>query len=416
MMQRFVSIAQMLVLLCGLVAAPAWPSTVTVMSNADSGANTLRAAIAGANAGDTIAFALQGGTTITLASTLTLAKDVTIDGIGSGGLVISGNHAVEVFWVNAGVTATITNLTIADGTSADSGGIRNQGTLTVANCTLRGNSSPSGAAIINQAILTLTNSTLSGNSASFVGGGLWQASSGTATIVNNTFVGNSAVLGGAIYSQSASASTITNNLFFGNDASSSGGSITDAAHAIGADHNLYWNNSDSSGPQGTNCGNCVSNTNAVNADPVLGILKYNGGATWTYLPGAGSAAIDAVPDPDSGVLVAPLQEANAPIDGHIGVLERLMLRQLVGEHVRELPHPLMASERATVDENDDVLGDVASDVLVQDAVERGIHPVVRKVQVVVEHFLCSTAAQILHCLLPSSSGDGRVRVSPRVGR
>src|SRR6185369_12955679 len=55
------------------------PATVT--STADSGAGSLRQALADACAGGTITFdaALSGGT-IHLASTLTLAKDVTIDG------------------------------------------------------------------------------------------------------------------------------------------------------------------------------------------------------------------------------------------------------------------------------------------------------------------------------------------------
>jgi hypothetical protein len=36
----------------------------------------------------------------------------------------------------------------------------------------------------------------------------------------------------------------------------------------------------------------------LDADPLLGGLGDNGGATPTMLPGAGSAAIDASPDPD----------------------------------------------------------------------------------------------------------------------
>jgi len=284
-------IAGVVALLGCLFAVPAWPSTVVVTSNADSGPNTLRGAIAGANAGDTIKFTLPGAT-ITLASTLTLAKDVVIDGSGNVGLTISGNHAVQAFVVNAGVTATIENLTIADGASlgnSDSGGIRNLGTLTVTNCTLSGNSGPSAGGIVNTGALTLSNSTLSGNSAGGLGGGV-HSQFGTATITNSTFVGNSANYGGGVFVAGSATATLTNNLFFNNTATFYGGSVGGNASA---DHNLYWNNADSSGGQGINCNACLSNTNAVNADPLLGTLASNGGLTQSYLPGVGSAAIGA---------------------------------------------------------------------------------------------------------------------------
>ena len=62
-----------------------------------------------------------------------------------------------------------------------------------------------------------------------------------------------------------------------------------------ADYNLYWNNADHSGGQGMNCNGCNSNTNAVNADPLLGSLGIHSGGGFTpyYAPGAGSAAIAA---------------------------------------------------------------------------------------------------------------------------
>jgi len=287
-----VLVARILVLLCCVFALPAWPSTVTVTSNADSGANTLRAALANANAGDSIALALPANSTITLASTLTVAKNVTIDGSGTSELTISGNHAVRAFGVNAGVTATIANLTIANG----SNGVDNHGTLTVTGCTLAGNSSTggNGGGVSNEGTLTLTDSTLSGNSSGFLGGGVYLDPNTVSTITNNTFVNNSANYGGGIFfANFVSSATVANNLFLGNTGVLGGGSAYDAGHQAIADHNLYWNNSDPSGAQGTNCDNCASNTNAVNADPLLGSLQNNGGPTHTYLPGAGSPAIAA---------------------------------------------------------------------------------------------------------------------------
>ena len=43
-----------------------------------------------------------------------IAADTTIDGSGQN-VTISGNHAVRVFTVNAGVTLNLNELTIADG-------------------------------------------------------------------------------------------------------------------------------------------------------------------------------------------------------------------------------------------------------------------------------------------------------------
>src|SRR5215468_7182769 len=76
--------------------------------------------------------------TIPVTSTKTISADTTIDG---GGLItISGGNAVQIFTVDAGVTFTVQNLTIADGkTSGEGAGIHNSGTTKVTNCTFSGN-------------------------------------------------------------------------------------------------------------------------------------------------------------------------------------------------------------------------------------------------------------------------------------
>jgi hypothetical protein len=61
------------------------PSTLTVLTNQDSGPGSLRNAINGAHSGDTIVFAsqLQGGSTITLGKQLTISKNLDIEGPGA---------------------------------------------------------------------------------------------------------------------------------------------------------------------------------------------------------------------------------------------------------------------------------------------------------------------------------------------
>ena len=277
-MRKIVGVVRVISLCLLFFAGSAWGADVSVTSNADTGTGTLRDALASANDGDRIIFALPVGSTIVLDSTLTASKNLTIDGAGSSGLAISGEQIVPVL-KNTG-TLLVTNLTIADGAT----GIINQGTLTVTRCTIIGNIN---IGIASTGTLTVANSTFSGNSSLTLGGGI-KITSGTATIVNNTFVNNSAHDGGAIESNSSSASTVTNNLFLGNTATEDGGSIDDPNSTINADHNLYWNNG--------GCDGCASDTNSIASDPLLGSLADNGGPTQTYAPMMDSPAIDAGDD------------------------------------------------------------------------------------------------------------------------
>jgi hypothetical protein len=113
-------------------AVPASAATITVNTNSDAtlavAANCvvgnpdtcrLRDAIAAAASGDTINFAAAlTGSTITLAGTLTVNKNLTIDGADAPGLAVSGNNSVRVFTVSAGTTAEFANFTIKGGFKA----------------------------------------------------------------------------------------------------------------------------------------------------------------------------------------------------------------------------------------------------------------------------------------------------------
>ncbi|MGO9649056.1 MAG: hypothetical protein ACLPOO_13485, partial [Terriglobales bacterium] len=78
--QFLMGITAMAVMLAALSVIPASATTYTVTSLADSGAGSLRDAIANAVSGDTINFSVTG--TITLASTLTINTSLTITGAG----------------------------------------------------------------------------------------------------------------------------------------------------------------------------------------------------------------------------------------------------------------------------------------------------------------------------------------------
>ncbi len=181
-------------------------STFAVNSTADDGSNgTLRWAVAQANgASSPSAIELELGTsaaTIALAQGQLALSDATqavtiYDGPGQGPVSVSGNNAGRVFQVNAGVTATITGLTIAGGsTSGSGGGLYVEGTLNMTGCTVTGNSAAAGGGLAGVGRITMTDSTITGNSAA-AGGGLYE--DGSATLNACTITGNSAAVGGGI--------------------------------------------------------------------------------------------------------------------------------------------------------------------------------------------------------------------------
>ena len=187
------------------------------------GVATLPYAVAHALNGDQITFASGlSGSTITLSSTLTIDHNITITGLGAANLAVSGNHAVGVFVVNSGVTASISNLKIENAEGNSGGGIDNLGTLTLSNDTITGNTSAtSGGGVFNTGTLTVSDSTFANNTAAY-GGGL--GNSGLATVTGSTFTGNSASStgGGGILNYNGTL-TLSNSTLANNTAATGGG-------------------------------------------------------------------------------------------------------------------------------------------------------------------------------------------------
>ncbi|MFI5455452.1 MAG: choice-of-anchor Q domain-containing protein [Isosphaerales bacterium] len=283
----------------------------------DSGGGSLRSAMTQANqyGGSIIAFTASG--VIDLASPLpAISRDVQILGPGANNLTVSGNFASQVFYVNAGVTATIAGLTIADGKSLFGGGIENDGTLTVTNSTLSGNSAgccnDSGGGIYNGGTLTVTNSTLAGNSAPN-GGGIFN--DGTLTVTNSTLAGNSAPNGGGIYNLAVfegegfvgGTLAVTDSTLSGNSSATGGGGIANVFGTADIANTIVAGNTAPTGPDVyglvTSKGhNLIGNSSGgggfvaadlLNVNPVLGPLQNNGGPTPTLALLPGSPAIAA---------------------------------------------------------------------------------------------------------------------------
>ena len=142
-------------------------------STADSGAGSLRAAIAAASNGDTIQFdAALNGQTITLTSgELVIDKNITIAGPGPSLLAVSRDSnsmaTFRIFHVTPGHTSTIEGLTISGNhANPPGGGVFNEATLTINNCRLDHNfSEGNGGGILNGGTLTIRNSSVSGSAA-----------------------------------------------------------------------------------------------------------------------------------------------------------------------------------------------------------------------------------------------------------
>jgi predicted outer membrane repeat protein len=207
--------------------------SLTVTSPADDGsAGTLRAAIEAADLGSpsdkfTISFAVTG--TIDLLTPLPdLNNNIAIQGPGAGSLTVEpaagASFASAIVTVDAGQTASLSGLTVANGTA---GGIYNQGTLTVANSAIVNNQSSAyhvGGDIANfGGTLTVSLSTISGNSATLSGGGIANFG-GTLTVTGCSIYGNSAFAGGGIANASGLL-TVTGSCIYGNSATQSGGGI-----------------------------------------------------------------------------------------------------------------------------------------------------------------------------------------------
>ncbi len=200
---------------------------------------------------------------------------VTITGPAAG-VTISGGGNSRVFEIDSGVTASISGLTIAGGStaSANGGGLANYGTAMLTDCTLSGNSASSaysGGGVYNAeyASLTLTDCLVSGNSA-YIAGGL--ENDGTAFLTDCTVSGNHASYVGGVFNGGAAylamtgctvsdntsahsaggvanfgAATLTDSTISGNSASGDGGGLGNVGSATLTDCTLSGNSANNGG-------------------------------------------------------------------------------------------------------------------------------------------------------------------------
>jgi hypothetical protein len=291
-----------------------FPASYAVTNTADSGAGSLRQAIADSLSGGTITFApWLSGSTITLTNgELPLTGNLTIDASAlTNGIRLDGNNASRIFNVAAGVTVDLNSLTLTNGHSDANdwgGALINNGTLALTNCTLAGNlidGGGSGGAIENAGALILAGCTLSDNAAGYAGA---IRNESTCALQNCTFYGNAvAGNGGAIDNVFGATLNVLHCTFSSNSAGSSGAGIdnylsqvnlTNSILAGNTGQDIYnWGGSTVTAAGSNlvqslvNGGGTVIGT-VIAANPLLAPLGNYGGPTQTMPPLLGSPAVD----------------------------------------------------------------------------------------------------------------------------
>ena len=188
---------------------------------------TVSNAIAGVAAGDILELGAE-----TFSETIVIDKDLSL--IGEGATVTSILWGLgSVVTVNPGVIADISHLRIAGGVTAEGGGVHNSGALSLRDATVEGGfATLNGGGIWTEGDLTLDRVLVQSNGADPVvspdgaGGGVYARGLSTVLIRDSVIDNNGARTGGGVYNGSALTMTIvrtsiTNNL--ATDFSASGG-------------------------------------------------------------------------------------------------------------------------------------------------------------------------------------------------
>jgi hypothetical protein len=157
------------------------------------------------------------------------------------GATVSGNTATRI----GGGIVNVGTLVVRDGSSVsgnkavtEGGGIFNDSnsTLTIRNSTVggsspdAGNTALRGGGIFNQGTLTLESSLVAGNKATGTdplddgGGGIFNSSSGAATVSGSTVEANGATRGGGMFNR-GTLDLLANSIVVGNEAEEAGGGI-----------------------------------------------------------------------------------------------------------------------------------------------------------------------------------------------
>ena len=244
-MKKMTALFTAIVLALFLLAAPVYAADIVVNGNC-----SLVDAIKAANRDQAVKGcpAGEGADTITLSANTGLqwdppkiTSDMTIDGRG---YTIHGNNRFRIFYIEAGNTVAIHNLTLTrsmaryksshlvmDGDDASGGAVYNEGTLTINDSSFIHNVADEyGGAIHNEGTLTISDSEFIDNRAVALGGAISNYD-GTLVIIDSSFSGSTAEDGGAILNSLGGRLAISGSSF-NNNAAAVGGAVSNKAAEV----------------------------------------------------------------------------------------------------------------------------------------------------------------------------------------
>lgn len=205
-----------------LSCAPAMAADLVVVSLEDTGAGTLRNAIGAALAGDRIVFAPGLAGTISLNSTLTISRNLIIE--GNGNIELDGRDTSRVLTITGG-QVDLRRLVVRNGFAPDGGGISSAGILRMSNCEVRDShaSGRGGGLFIGAGSYSLVDTTIAENFATNEGGGIEDLGTAPSTITRGRIVNNiSSGAGAGIRHVSGQTLTIDYSTISGNTAATTG--------------------------------------------------------------------------------------------------------------------------------------------------------------------------------------------------
>jgi hypothetical protein len=261
-----------------LAAAPtAEAATFNVTNLADSGAGSLRSAIAqanGAGGADTITFQSGLSGTINVGSDMAITEELAIDGPGSGAITLDGGDATQILDSTGADLTSVSGLTFTDGNSGPypggaisvyGGGVDLDDVIITSSSGSRGGglfvggndisindsrfsdntTGYTGGAIATDGSsgadpadeIVITDSTVTGNQAETAGGGIsFYDNYVDTTVEGSTISGNSIVDGGSSYeigggiwfedTYDGASTTVSNSTVSGNSAPDGGGGVS----------------------------------------------------------------------------------------------------------------------------------------------------------------------------------------------
>ncbi|MCF6227145.1 MAG: hypothetical protein L3J82_00540, partial [Planctomycetes bacterium] len=335
-------------LLFSLCAAGLSAATITVTNLNDTGAGSLRDAVATAVTGDDIVFNAALAGTITLTSQIDFGAKVltltgNVDTNGKPSITLDGNNVTRI--INGTSTMTLANLILTNGNSnvgsavfafggsfvqlsfqncvflgnstSANAAINTSGTVTCVDCTFRNNTATNGSSVLSVPNrLSLERCTFDSNSG---GAACITAGVGPHTIENCTFLNNSGSFGVLLISSGGPLVNILLSIstFSGStsadihlQASNSGtlvrGTLDNCIFTNTGTNAMFIANSTSGGvatflsggynltrdtPSWMNAAG--DQTGVADATIALGALQDNGGLVETMMPAATSPAVDA---------------------------------------------------------------------------------------------------------------------------